>query len=52
MSEANRYNANIVYDYITAEQTEINIKESTKGDKIKKLCLLSKYLIIENPFMK
>jgi integrase len=44
MAEANPYNANIVYDYITVEQTEINIKESTKSDKIKKLCLLSKYL--------
>lgn len=27
-----------------AEQIEINIKESTKTDKIKKLSLLSKYL--------
>ncbi len=33
----------MIYDYIIAEQTEINIKESTKGDKIKKLCWLSNY---------
>jgi hypothetical protein len=30
----------IVHDYIIAEEAEINIQESTKGDKIKKLCLL------------
>jgi hypothetical protein len=44
MAEANPHNASIVYNYIAAEQTEINIKDSTKSDKIKKLCLLSKYL--------
>ncbi|MFY9798700.1 MAG: hypothetical protein WAJ93_23680, partial [Candidatus Nitrosopolaris sp.] len=44
MAEVNPDNAAIIYDYIIAEQTEINIKESTKGDKIKKLCWLSKYL--------
>jgi integrase len=37
-------NANIIYDYIVAEQTEINLKDSTRGDKVKKLCWLSKYL--------
>ena len=52
MAEANPYNANIVSDYITAEQTEINIKESTKSDKIKKLCLLSKYLNHKKSFHK
>jgi len=35
MANANPDNASMVYDYISAEQTEINIKESTKGDKIK-----------------
>jgi hypothetical protein len=40
MAEANPYNAHILFDNITAEQTEINIKESIKSDKIKKLCLL------------
>lgn len=44
MAEVNPVNAAIIYDYISAEQTEINIKESTKGDKIKKLCWLSNYL--------
>ncbi|MFY9796857.1 MAG: hypothetical protein WAJ93_14315, partial [Candidatus Nitrosopolaris sp.] len=44
MAEVNPDNAAIIYDYIIAEQTEININESTKGDKIKKLCLLSNYL--------
>ncbi|MGC2680291.1 MAG: hypothetical protein WA323_00390 [Candidatus Nitrosopolaris sp.] len=33
MAEVNPDNAAIIYDYIIAEQTEINIKESTKGDK-------------------
>ena len=37
MAKSNPDNAAVIYDYITAEQTEINIKESTKGDKIKKL---------------
>jgi hypothetical protein len=44
MAQANPYNASIIHDYIVAEQMEINIRESTKTDKIKKLCLLSKYL--------
>jgi hypothetical protein len=30
MAEANPYNANIVYDYITVEQTEINISKAQK----------------------
>ena len=33
----------IICDYIVAEQNEINIKESTKETKIKKLVHLSKY---------
>lgn len=44
VAELNPENATIIYDYITAEQTEINIKESTQGDKIKKLCWLSRHL--------
>ncbi|MGB7633249.1 MAG: hypothetical protein WBL68_05955 [Nitrososphaeraceae archaeon] len=36
-------NGKIIHDYITAEEAEINIQESTKGDKIKKLCLLSRF---------
>ena len=44
MAKSNPDNAAVIYDYITAEQTEINIKESTKGDKIKKLSWLSKHL--------
>ena len=30
-------NGKIIHNYIIAEETEINIQESTKGDKIKKL---------------
>ncbi|HYT02176.1 MAG TPA: hypothetical protein VEL70_04640, partial [Candidatus Acidoferrum sp.] len=40
VANTNPDNASVIYDYIIAEQTEINIKESTKGDKIKKLCWL------------
>jgi integrase len=40
---ANKLNGKIIHDYIVAEEAEINIQESTKGDKIKKLCLLSKF---------
>jgi hypothetical protein len=36
-------NGKIIHDYIVAEEAEINIQESTKGDKIKKLCLLSRF---------
>lgn len=36
-------NGNIIRDYIFSEEAEINIQESTKGDKIKKLCLLSRF---------
>ena len=39
----NLENASIICDYITAEQTEINIKESTKEGKIKVLIWLSNY---------
>jgi integrase len=40
---ANPQNGKIIYDYISAEEAEINIQESTKCDKIKKLCLLSRF---------
>jgi integrase len=40
----NSENANIICDYILAEQIEMNIKESTKEGKIKVLIWLSKYL--------
>ena len=33
----NKSNGKIIHDYINAEEAEINIQESTKGDKIKKL---------------
>ena len=36
-------NGKILHDYIIAEEAEINIQESTKGDKIKKLGLLSRF---------
>jgi integrase len=39
--DANPSNAQIINDYLIAEEAEINIQESTKSDKIKKLCLLS-----------
>ena len=44
LSEVNPYKAKIIHNYIEAEKVEINIKESTKADKIKKLCWLSRYL--------
>lgn len=44
VANTNPDNASVIYDYISAEQTEINIKESTTGDKIKKLSWLSKHL--------
>jgi hypothetical protein len=40
----NSENANVICDYIPAEQIEMNIKESTKEGKIKVLLWLSKYL--------
>lgn len=39
----NPINAKVICDYIIAEQNEINIKESTKETKIKKISHLSKY---------
>ncbi len=42
--EMNPYSAKTIRNYIEAEKVEINIKESTMADKIKKLCWLSRYL--------
>jgi hypothetical protein len=43
LSAGNPENATIICDYITAEQTQLNIKESTKEGKIKVLIWLSGY---------
>ena len=43
LSKKNLENANIICDYIIAEQTEINIKDSTKEGKIKILVWLSNH---------
>jgi len=40
----NPHNAKTIRNYIDAEKVEINIKESTMADKIKKLCWLSRHL--------
>jgi hypothetical protein len=40
--KSNEENAVIIYDYIIAEQTELNIKDSTKEGKIKDSCLAFK----------
>jgi hypothetical protein len=44
LAAVNADNANVICDYILAEQTDINIKESTKEGKIKVLIWLSNYL--------
>jgi len=44
MAQRSPHNANIICEYIIAEQNEINIKESTKEGKIKCLVGLSTYL--------
>lgn len=43
LSAANPENGSIICDYILAEQTQMNIKESTKEGKIKVLIWLSNY---------
>jgi len=43
LATQNEGNASIICDYIIAEETEINIKNSTKETKIKVLVWLSKY---------
>jgi hypothetical protein len=45
LAAVNKENANVICDYILAEQAEINIKESTKEGKIKVLIWLSNYLV-------
>src|SRR5918911_3677682 len=44
LATVNAENASVICDYILAEQTDINIKESTKEGKIKVLIWLSNYL--------
>ena len=46
--ETNPSNSHIINDYIIAEEAETNIQESTKSDKIKKLCLLSRFFHHQN----
>jgi integrase len=46
----NPQNATIICDYIIAEQTEMNIKESTKEGKIKVLIWLSNF--VNKPFIQ
>src|SRR5437867_3070171 len=43
LSKVNPENTNIICDYIAAELTEINIKQSTKEGKIKVLIWLSNF---------
>ena len=43
-------NTRIICDYIIAEQNEINIKESTRETKIKKIAHLSKYFHHQKTF--
>ena len=45
LTGTNLENAIIIYNYILTEQTEINIKNSTKEGKIKVLIWLSNYLV-------
>ena len=44
-------NANTIYQYLLAEQSEYNIKESTKESKIKLLVYLSRYFNNSKSFM-
>ena len=43
LTDKNPENANNICDYIIAEQTEFNIKDSTKIGKIKALVYLSRF---------
>jgi hypothetical protein len=52
VEETNPANAQIISDYIVAEEAEINIQLSTKSDKIKKLCLLSRFSAIKNAILR
>jgi hypothetical protein len=49
--QINPENIKILYDYIVAEQNEINIKESPKETKINKLVHLSRYFYHKKHFM-
>jgi predicted S18 family serine protease len=49
--QINKSNAKTIYDYIITEQNEINIKESTKETKIKRIAHLSKYFHHQQSFM-
>jgi hypothetical protein len=44
MTQVNPTNASTLYDYIVAQQNELNIKESTKESSIKRIIWLSAYL--------
>ena len=50
LARKNPDNATIICDYIIVEQTEFNIKDSTKKGKIKALVYLSNYLQDIKPF--
>ncbi|HSF00559.1 MAG TPA: hypothetical protein VLA48_06650 [Nitrososphaeraceae archaeon] len=50
LARKNSDNATIICDYIIVEQTEFNIKDSTKKGKIKALVYLSNYLQDIKPF--
>lgn len=46
--EKNSDNANIICEYIIAEETELNIKNSTKESRIKVLVWISNFLMIQS----
>src|SRR5918996_866197 len=48
----NSDNVKIICDYIIAEQNELNIKESTKETKIKKLVHLSRFFYHKKTFFE
>ena len=50
LAAVNPGNANVICDYIIAEQIDLNIKESTKEGKIKVLIWLSNYLVNKSFF--
>ena len=45
MAKINSENVEIIYNYIVAEQNEINIASDREGDKIKRLELLSRHYL-------
>ena len=52
LARKNPGNANVICDYIIVEQTEFNIKDSTKKGKIKALVYLSGHLQDTKSFKK